>query len=91
MVLIKVSEAAKRLCVSEQTVRDLCDQKKITAIRPTGPTGHRKVVAESVDRYLQSLVDATQPKRGFVPQVVTWDDSERELKRLIQIGKGKRA
>ena len=77
--------------MSPQTVRDLCDQRKIVSIRPSGnPRGRRQIVAESLDKYLQSLVDAQQPKPGYVPQVVQWDDSERELAKLIQIGKGKR-
>lgn len=90
MHLIKVSEAAKRLCVSTQTVRDLCDQKKITAVRPTGSGGHRRVVAESIDKYLESLVQKANPKATFVPQVIQYDDSERELDRLLLLGKKKR-
>lgn len=84
MVLIEVKEAAARLKMSVSTVRGLCDQKKLIAIRPSGnPNGKRLVVAESLDKYLQTLVDGQQPKTGFVPQVVHWDDSERELTQLI--------
>lgn len=88
MQLLKVSEAAKRLRVSPQAVRDLCDQKKLMAIRVSGkPRGHRQIVAESLDKYLLSLVESESPRQRFVPQVVEWDDSERELAELIKLSK----
>lgn len=48
--------AAERLRVSSETVRQLCDAHKIVAIRiSTKKNGHRKIVASSLDAYIESL------------------------------------
>lgn len=85
MVLLTVNQAAERLNLSPQMVRDLCDQKKLLSIRPSGnPRGRRRIVAESLDKYVQSLIESESPQPRFVPQVIEWDDSEREVGELIK-------
>lgn len=54
-------QAAQRLGVSAESVRRLADSGKIVGIRPMGPTGHRKIVGVSIDRYLESLVEDAGP------------------------------
>lgn len=73
--LLTVHQAAERLTVSASTVRQLCDERKIIAIRPSGrPTGARRIVAESVERYLAGMISeaegkSRQMKRHVEPEV----------------------
>lgn len=55
MRLLTLPQAADRLGISTASVRRLADQGAIEAIRPMGPSGHRRIVEESLDTYLESL------------------------------------
>lgn len=90
MILINVSEAAKRLNVSQQMIRNLCDQKKIISVRPSGnPSGKRVIVEESLNRYMESLLADAPPE--FIPQRTVWDDSDAELDKLLAFVKKRRS
>ena len=69
MQLITMSEAARLLQMSQSTVIRLANANKIVAVRPAGPRGHRRIVASSVERHLQSLlptVDCLVPESPVV-------------------------
>ena len=63
MRLLPLQSAADRLGISTASVRRLCDLGKLESVRPCGPTGHRRIVDESVDIYLASL----RSEAAYVP------------------------
>lgn len=65
MLLLTMAEAAAKLRMSQATVVRMADANKITAIRPNGPTGHRRIVASSIDRHLESLVPSIPTPERF--------------------------
>ena len=63
MEFLTVSETAKRLRVSSETVRKLCDARIIKAVRfSTKKNGHRKIVASSLNQYIDALCRATEQR-----------------------------
>lgn len=63
--LLTVAQVAKKLHMSTSTVYSMCDRHVLQWCRPNGPTGHRRIYAQSVKEYLESI----KPERvqEFVP------------------------
>lgn len=62
---MSVSEAARRLGVSEDTVRRRCAEGALTAVwtRPPG-SGQRRVTVESVERLYREMYGTPDPDRS---------------------------
>ncbi len=64
MKLLTVSQAAERLNLSDESVRKLADSGRLLSVRPMGPRGHRRIVDESIDSYIEQLAvgrDTSEP------------------------------
>jgi len=55
MNLLSIGEVAKRLGYSRSTVRNLCDRGLLPYIRPTGQTGHRRIMEKDLEAFLASV------------------------------------
>jgi excisionase family DNA binding protein len=84
--MLKISQAAKRLGLSESSVRKLCDEGKLHAFRPMGPSGHRRISEESIDRFLGSLQPPAVERLVIPDSVYMEDDLGKILRRAKSIG-----
>ena len=81
MKLLTTTEAAEMLRLSPSSVRTLCDQRKLLAIRHS-PNGRRFISEESIHDYLSRLLE---PQREtFTPVEVAYDPTAEELKARIK-------
>jgi len=58
--LLTLDEAASFFKVHKRTISQWIKAGKLEAYRPSGPTGHRRISRESIDR----LLEATRIKKG---------------------------
>ena len=74
--LLTTKEAADMLRLCPQSVRTLCDQKRLACIRHS-PNGKRLIPRQSVESYLASLSDSVET---YAPAIVAFDDVDRRMK-----------
>lgn len=83
--LLTTKEAAEMLRLCPQSVRDLCDQKRLACIRHR-PGGHRKIPREAIERYIATLTDSVET---YTPAVVEYcaveDELDARIKRLKRV------
>lgn len=76
MRLLTTAEVAEKLRICPQSVRDLCNKKKLKCIRHS-ERGKRLIPQESVEAYLAGLSDSVE---AFTPVAVVFDDLDRQMK-----------
>jgi excisionase family DNA binding protein len=59
-MLLTISEAATMLAVSPRTVKGLIDEGRLPRINEHKHAGRTRVTAESIDRYIQSMLDSPE-------------------------------
>jgi hypothetical protein len=85
--LLTTKEVAGMLRLCPQSVRTLCDQKRLACVRHN-PNGKRLIFRESVEAYLSMLTDSVE---SYVPAVVEFDNAEQRLsERIKRLRSGKR-
>lgn len=77
MDLLTTKEAAELLRLCPQSVRNLCERKKLAGIRHS-PNGKWLIPRQAVEAYLASLTGETL--ETFQPVVVQFDDVDKRMK-----------
>lgn len=80
MQLLTTREAAAMLRLCPQSVRTLCDERKLVCIRHKA-RGKRLIPRESVEKYLAGLSDSVET---YAPVTVQFDDVEKRLGERIK-------
>jgi excisionase family DNA binding protein len=73
--MLRISQVADRLGLSPSTVRSLCDRGVIRSVRPCGPSGHRRIPKEELDRFIADMSRVRDTKCPELQQVLRLLDS----------------
>ncbi|HBE71949.1 MAG TPA: hypothetical protein DDW52_27725 [Planctomycetaceae bacterium] len=84
---LTVKQTAAQLGICAYSVRNMCERGVLQAYRPTGPTGHWRVLKASVQEHIRKGLAHTAPAEVFEEPQDDFDDIDETFALIDEIKK----